>query len=683
MPGLPLVTGSSQLNSVALGDLNGDGLDDMYATRSGKFVGGLGYLTASDTYLNNGNGGFVLDTAFGESSGSHSPRLWDLNNDGYADPVKGLVSNMVVSLSALRNDTNGGFTSLGGFSFSSSYGIAHIVAADFNGDGHLGLLMAEGGATTLHLSMNNPDGTYSSNITVSNGIFDDIDAADLNGDGFADLALAYTGTSVVGVRFGDGAGAFAAQINYPAGIPLTDVLARDINLDGHIDLITTNKTITSVLINNGNGTFAPAVQYTGGGAVVADFTGNGYPDVWGATPLLNNGDGTFTPKTLPYFPGAGQVGELNGDGLADLVVPHGLGRHILFNVGNATFTPPYDTYNLAGANPYVSVTSADLNADGFDDLVLLNADTASISVLLNNGNGTYAPQIDQALGFNPRVLEVVDMNADGALDLVISTTTSSVRILLNNGNGTFATPVDHSVNTGIKSFIAADLNADGHVDLAVPMVILSPQSSRIRVLFNNGNGTFAPGVDFDVSLWSFIADLTAADLNADGYLDLIAEMQYGEVYTCMNDGNSGFAPCVEIGGGAIGPSECHLLAVDLNGDGYPELASVRTSDDCALSIWWNDGNGNLTNGITGRNEPGAISLTAGDLNGDGFKDLAFATQNNNDQTLYVYLNYGNGSFSRSRYPTSGKFVAATDADGNGIAELVTEAGAKHTPVCLP
>ncbi len=91
-----------------------------------------------------------------------------------------------------------------------------------------------------------------------------------------------------------------------------------------------------------------------------------------------------------------------------------------------------------------SVTAADLNGDGKPDLAFTNNTSNTVSVVLNNGNGTFAAKVDYPAGSVSYSVTAADLNGDGKPDLIAANYTSNtVSALLNNGNGTFAAKVDY------------------------------------------------------------------------------------------------------------------------------------------------------------------------------------------------------------------------------------------------
>jgi DNA-binding beta-propeller fold protein YncE len=128
------------------------------------------------------------------------------------------------------------------------------------------------------------------------------------------------------------------------------------------------------------------------------------------------------------------------------------------------FSPPSFP---VGSSP-MSQAVGDLNGDGRADLVVANEASNTVSVLLGNGDGTFQPRTDYAAGTNPLGIAVGDFNGDGKVDLVTANFGSKgVSLLLGNGDGTFQPRTDIALSTTPVSLAVADLNGDGKLDLAV------------------------------------------------------------------------------------------------------------------------------------------------------------------------------------------------------------------------
>ncbi|MFH1620456.1 MAG: FG-GAP-like repeat-containing protein, partial [Patescibacteria group bacterium] len=113
----------------------------------------------------------------------------------------------------------------------------------------------------------------------------------------------------------------------------------------------------------------------------------------------------------------------------------------------------------------------------------------SATVFFVGSNACYAdfsPVVNYSVGSNPRAVFAVDLDKDGDSDLATANYSSnSVSILVNNGDGTFATAVNYAVGNRPATVFAADLDGDGDNDLAVA----NYYSDNVSVLLNNGDGT--------------------------------------------------------------------------------------------------------------------------------------------------------------------------------------------------
>jgi hypothetical protein len=186
-----------------------------------------------------------------------------------------------------------------------------LAVGDFKGDGHADLVVANTGSTFASLYFGNGDGTFQPGVNLNVGKKSSfVAAADLNGDGNLDLVMVTEGNTVTSM-LGDGAGGFTLVGTFNVGAPgLTKFTVGDLNGDGIPDLVLPdavggNTNGVSVMLGNGDGTFKPAVRYTLGSgypyaAAIGDLNGDGFADLvtsdalYGQVKrLLGNGDGTF------------------------------------------------------------------------------------------------------------------------------------------------------------------------------------------------------------------------------------------------------------------------------------------------------------------------------------------------------------------------------------------------------
>jgi FG-GAP-like repeat len=348
------------------------------------------------------------------------------------------------------------------------------------------------------------------------------------------------------------------------------VAVGDLNGDGKADIVVTSTSRFSVLMNQGDGTFAASVSYAinapvsatprGGPSALAigDLNGDGASDlvlVDSSTPVteagpgdsgglsifLNSGSGVFSPPA--YYQGViapGSIALLDLDGApgTDLVVTAGGAGEvfILPNNGDGTFAAARE---VTGAPPDASSWSAsgtkvvvgDLNGDGFADLAL--GGNGSVYILPGSRDGAFTSTYGYPSGGYWGGEALGDINGDGKLDLAVadeivdgpngSITNGPVSVLMNNGDGTLAAPVVYAAN-GPSAVAFADLDGDGKLDLVVADSIAGSNGDSVGVRLNAGNGVFT-----DVhSLWTGSLDAFAlGDLDGDGTPDLVVSNQDG------------------------------------------------------------------------------------------------------------------------------------------------------------
>lgn len=345
---------------------------------------------------------------------------------------------------------------------SSPYALA---VGDLNNNGILDLVSVNFGANNITILLNNGDGTLTSagnKATARNPLSAVL--GDFNGNGLLDIAVG--GGFHISLFYNEGNGRFSSPSRIDMDYTPSNLATADFNGDGHIDLASANGAYDNITVftNDGTGRFTQTqiirvslyfVQLNG--LIAADLNGNGRPDLAAShrfsgnvSVLLNDGQGHFTEqKTVTVRPGhlfnGMNAGDLNGDGLIDLIVAS--------------------------------------NGDPFDE-----QDTGGLLILFNNGGGDFAPPVEVSAGDSPVWPAVADLNGNGAADLAVANNVSGdVSLLFNDGQGSFSLVENVTVGAG-PSFVApADLDGDGAVDLAVANFT----ANTISVLLNDGSGSFA------------------------------------------------------------------------------------------------------------------------------------------------------------------------------------------------
>ena len=380
-----------------------------------------------------------------------------------------------------------------------------------------------------------------------------VTAADINGDGKVDLISANTpGGHTLTVLTNNGSGIFGSNATLTVGLGPQWIGAVDVNGDGKLDLISENQGGTiSFLTNNGEGVFGSNATYIA--------------------------SSTFS---RPYSIVATDI---NGDKNVDLIFANGSSGTLttLTNNGDGVFGSN-NTYNVV--SNIVSVVATDVNADGKVDLICGNGSVNTLIVLTNNGNGVFGSNATYSAAVFPTILLAVDIRGVGKPDLIVASD-STLMVLTNNGSGGFGSNATYKVSGTLFSLVTADINGDGRPDLISSANFGG--AGALTVLTNNGNGGFGSNVTLTVIANPH--DVTAADVNGDGNLDLICTVA-GTTLTVLTQILAG-PPAL-----TIASTDSNMLALT-----WSTLANgftLQTNSDLTTPNWGTPGFVLFTNGPT-------------------------------------------------------------------------------------
>ncbi len=442
------------------------------------------------------------DMTFSVDRGHRAITSADFNNDGQLDlATTNMFSNDVSVLLGLGDGTFRAVPS----SFEVGEGPISIVAVDFNNDGNLDLAAANSLSNDVSVLLGRGDGTFDGEGRIKDNpqvvradetlsaIGDEpkfLTAEDLNGDDYPDLLVANENSDDVSILFGAGDGTFDTAERYATGASPRSVATGHFNNDVFVDVVVPGrnaKTIT-VLRGRGNNIFEPLPPIDVGNGphavAVADFNRDGYAD------LATANDKGDTVSVLP------------GDGTDALFRRYNDGKQ-------------YKDYPVGGDSEFI--LTGDFNGDGFADLATGNEDTRDVSILLNNGDGTFEAELRIPVYCIPDELATGDFNADGRQDLAVVSREGRVVVLLGSGDGRFVRDPRPRVGNGPEAVVWADFNGDGLQDLATANGI----SNDVSVLLGSGGGAFHPETRLPVG-GSTPGALAVDDVNGDGHLDLLS-----------------------------------------------------------------------------------------------------------------------------------------------------------------
>ncbi|MFZ0805668.1 MAG: VCBS repeat-containing protein, partial [Candidatus Sulfotelmatobacter sp.] len=514
--------GYMSTNPVLTGDFNGDGKTDLVTVVTTSPSAIPPSTISIAVSLGNGDGTFgapQITTIPANSSDAFV--VGDLDGDGNDDvAIVHLASSTTSSsLDIFLSNGNGTFT-FNNNTVITSNDLAGGILYDMNGDGKLDVVtvdsagQASTGVGNVWVLLGNGDGTFGAptQTVLSNHAGSNLVFGDFNGDGLLDIADNDYTSGELSVYLGAAGMQFNARAQYPTPDGVYDGCANavgDMTGDGKPEIVSANcndNTLT-VYLNNGDGTFAQGAYFAAatagpGGSTpyveaaavaIGDVNGDGFGDVivtnsqsGDMTVLLSNGDGTVNVPSVGYATGGGPVTpaivtDLNGDGLADIVVTDDYYSFVYMKgFGDGTFRAAADYYSPVsdgGQAQGWDIAGGDFNGDGFADVVIGNNccdPTVGITVMLSNGDGSFQPGVNYGSGGTLTYVTLGDFNKDGALDIAaVDTSAGTVQIFsgiptsgVGNGMFTAGTPIATG-DTGAEKIVAADLNADGWPDLVV------------------------------------------------------------------------------------------------------------------------------------------------------------------------------------------------------------------------
>ncbi|HET8645927.1 MAG TPA: FG-GAP-like repeat-containing protein, partial [Vicinamibacteria bacterium] len=467
--------------------------------------------------------------------------------------------------------------------------------------------------------------------------------ADFTGDGKPDAVTANYYWSALTVSFlrhngqtGAGAG-FLPRADIPLAMRAEDLAAADVNGDGHLDLAvgafqdSNNATYALILAGNGSGGFAAPVPYEA------------------------------APGGFPFARVRVALRDLDNDGDADLVTgglyedgPVISGAIIIRrNDGQGSFGA-HTAYVMEEAIPDPwSLSTADLNADGFADVVAAAPSGRAADgyvVLMSDGNGSFGPPTYYEAEQWSYAATVFDADGDGDVDVAtVGGFSSAVTIHSNPGTGVFRLPPRYPLAQLNDAVEAADIDNDGDVDVVTNNAVAIFSNDAVIIVFKNtGDGTLVPAGSYTYPPPRNFGDIKLRDLDGDGDVDMLLApdddyppYNFG---TAVNNGDGTFAPVVVHPVGTCGQGS--IDAFDLDGDGDRDIV-LTEEQGCPsvplprIFVFRNDGNMAfpLAQAI-GSTQGFARGIAGADMNGDGRLDLVTAVA----QGMGVFPNNGGFSF---------------------------------------
>ncbi|HEX4124654.1 MAG TPA: VCBS repeat-containing protein [Tepidisphaeraceae bacterium] len=341
----------------------------------------------------------------------------------------------------------------------------YITTGVFTSNGLEDFASTRGNAVSnaIYIYLNNGNDTFTQSQVYHLNDPRGIVAGDFNNDGITDLAVVAENnnngsnatSAAIYILYGNGDGTFQTPVKVShTRMGFGAITASDFTNNGQLDLAVTNSQAVSIYMNEGNGTFAKAVRY----------------------------------HTLIGHAAYVTAADLNGDGVPDLVIGKGINPYVSVLMGQTINGQPtgvfeqavrYKTHNLP-----ISVSVADLTgAGGLPDIIVgNNGFRQGVSVLMNNGDGTFAPQVTYQAGNLVRYVTTGDFANDGTTDIASTDFDGPLNVFLNNGDGTLSTP--QTISAGKNGDFLTPIDLGNGVES-----LLVSHSGDVSVLLNTTPAT--------------------------------------------------------------------------------------------------------------------------------------------------------------------------------------------------
>ena len=643
-------SGESPYN-VAAADLDGDGRPDVVGVNYGFEGLTDGNLTV---HLNNGDGTLMPAVGYAVGKSPTEVLIEDVNGDGFADLIS--ADSESSSITVLAGVGDGTFQA--GVSYLAGPTPRALASGRLNEDPFVDLVVAAWGTAYVDLLIAGPGGSFTNAGDVLVGWNpDDVELVDVDLDGIEDI-LTLGGASKLSVLLGLGGMSFAAAQEYDAGNGPSKMVVADLDRDGLPDVATTNPNsgAVNILYGLGGGVFGPEQYHQVGdepdGLVAGYLDQDAWPDLAianrssDATVLRGSPRGMISPEVMKGmgYPRDADIADVNGDGLADLLVVDDDGD---VQVRLATASGAWVALApFAVGDNTTDIACVDLDGDPVLDLVVANFDdgfngAGDVRAFHGLGDGTFSPGVILVGGIGQRSVEVLDLTGDGLPDISLLTQFAGLLTYVNDGAGGYALGTT-SVGGLSMQHDVGDLDGDAIPDVAVARTSMSD----IQILLGLGSGAYAPGASIPIGpLGEWAYDVELGDLNGDGILDVAAGTGFQSgVFIGLGLGNGQFSAASPL---LANNNSCRYLVLeDFDVDGALDVAvSVDTDAGTGfggVNVFYGRGDGTFLPYRAFAGGSGPWQVSSGDVTGDGLPDLALVNMGsyffNQMGNVFVYRN---------------------------------------------
>jgi FG-GAP-like repeat/Subtilase family/Protein of unknown function (DUF1573) len=513
---------------------------------------------------------------------------------------------------------------------------------------------------------------------------DFVTTADLNSDRIADLLTSNQ------VFLGTSSGTFTTPITFDPGSGYGKLTVGDINNDSKPDIVGISLGSSFITrLGNGDGTFQTASTFdlgTGSSLstsdiAIANVLGNGNLDVVVSLSgssirvVTGNGNGTFqAPRSFSVGsdPRSLTVADLNSDGREDIITGNFLSNDITVLLGTptpdgaGTFASPVTLPVFSQPN---DLAVADFNGDSNPDLAVASIGGNAVSLLLGNGDGTFQPLGYAPAGYRPTSIASTDIDQDGLIDLLLTNGDAKTTLLRGYGNGSFSPIEQYSIPAPSRSIAVADFNRDGRQDTVTSNNVTpagsSVTNSTLSLIYGNPDGSLRATRVYSVD--GAPTKVATGDFNRDGVSDILTPSQGSAAPYAVSylqgrpDGSFEPSAKILIGTGAA-DSPRDIAIGDFNRDGNLDFVTANPAGTGNASLLLGNGDGTFQVPTQITTSLFSSEIDVGDVNGDGNLDLVSG--------LKVFLGNGDGTFQTPLpHPTISNSIDMTLADINNDGKL--------------
>ena len=653
----------SSVQSLVHADLNNDNKSDIVITDI--------YSDRIIIFLGDGNGNFNQFQSYstGENSDPCSLVIKDINKDKQLDLI--VVTKATSTIIVFFGFGNGNFMAQDAFSIGDNLSPVVIVVEDFNNDTNEDLIVLLSYGHFM-IFLGNGDGTFNYFTAYQihyDGGSTSMTVSDYNSDGYLDLFITDPLYNLIRVYAGRADATFNYTITFTPGAQTQpySMYITDMNGDQYVDLVISLYRLDTIVVYFGNqrGTFGSPKGYSTGtgtqpfGISVYDLKHDGKLEIIVA--LIGQGSIlVFSEYSTAAFdneihysmdsppqPYSANVADFNGNNQIDIVVG---------NTGLDQLEILFDFYMNTNENKLIysldtnafprHVITCDFNNDGHTDIINVNTNLNSISLIEGYGDGTFGEQVKYSTGTksSPYFIASQDLNNDSRIDLVIANEGGdNIGIYYGFNFNSFqdqmiyqpADPHSNPMAVALSYF-----NDDQYLDIVTAL----PDTATLGILFGNGDGTFSEMItcfsfESTVSPWGIATN----DLNNDSHADLVVgDTALNMIYILFGDGTGSFqfAFSYSTGDGS------YPIGVDinyLNNDSLLDIAVVNAFTNNVL-IFFGNTDGSFVQGadLSTGDQSSPNSIQTIDLNNDKLIDILVANMDLN--SVGVFYGLGDGKY---------------------------------------